>query len=58
MSTFGNIKHGLLHKSLGIKQGEPIPTSELEKHKDSNDPHMRKMVQFALNAKKFKHHKG
>lgn len=55
MSSFGNIKKGLLHKSLGISEGSPIPTSELEKHKNSPDAHMRKMVNFALNAKKFKH---
>ena len=44
-----HVKKGLLHKTLGIPEGQKIPLSTLMKRKNSQDPHMRKMVQFALN---------
>ena len=43
---------GSLHEALGIPEGEPIPTSVLEQHK--NGP-LAKKVNFALNARKWKH---
>lgn len=45
------LKKGGLHKALGIKQGEKIPASKLQAHKNSSNEHMRKMIQFAINAK-------
>ena len=50
-----DLKAGGLHKALGVPADQPIPMSKLMEHKDSPNEHMRKMVQFALNAKKFKH---
>lgn len=50
-----NLKKGGLHKALGLTPGTPIPISTLNEHKNSPDAHMRKMVNFALNAHKFKH---
>lgn len=49
---------GLLHKDLGVPQGEPIPESKLEAAEHSSDPAVRKRAQFAENAKHFKHKKG
>lgn len=46
---------GKLHRALGIAQGRPIPHSVLMAHKNDKSPAMRKMVNFALNAKGFKH---
>jgi hypothetical protein len=48
---------GLLHKNLGIKQGEHIPTSTLEERmKSETDPAVRRRLNFAINARKW-HHK-
>jgi len=49
---------GLLHRALGLKQGEKIPTSRLQSAAHSSDPTLRKRAQFALNAKKFHHAKS
>lgn len=46
---------GDLHKALGIKAGDPIPTKRLEQAKHSPNPHVRSMATFALNARNFKH---
>ena len=47
---------GMLHKALGIPEGEPIPAEALIKAKQSEDPHIRRMANFALVARtKFKH---
>lgn len=46
---------GLLHKKLGVPQGEKIPAAKLNAAKKSNSPALRKEANFATNAKKFKH---
>ena len=46
---------GLLHKSLGIKQGEKIKLSSLVKAKHSSSPAVRKRATFAMNARKWHH---
>lgn len=46
---------GKLHKALGVPEGAKIPSSKLAKAKASSSPAMRKMANFAINAKKFKH---
>src|SRR6187402_769675 len=48
---------GLLHKNLGVPEGEKIPASKL-KIKSTDSPAVKKRKQFALNAKKFKHAEG
>src|SRR3954470_17536351 len=45
---------GLLHKDLGVKQGEPIPASKL-KVKSSDSAAVKKRKVFAQNAKKWNH---
>lgn len=48
---------GLLHRDLGVKQGEPIPGKKLEKALHSEDPAVKKRAVFAENAKHW-HHGG
>lgn len=50
-----HLRKGGLHKALGISSGETIPADKLESAKNSDNEHLRKMAQFAINAKKFKH---
>ncbi len=46
---------GKLHKALGVPKGQKIPASKLAKAAKSKSPAMRKMANFAKNAKKFVH---
>ncbi|HFO0796447.1 TPA: hypothetical protein ACHINJ_002846 [Enterobacter roggenkampii] len=53
-----NIKpshEGDLHRALGVPQGENIPVKKLEQAKQSSDPHLRQMANFAINARGFVH---
>src|SRR5208282_882407 len=49
-----HLRKGGLHKHLGVPEGENIPDDKME-IKESDSEHVRKMKQFALNARKFKH---
>lgn len=44
---------GLLHKKLGVPQGEHIPLSSLLRAKHSDSASMRKEANFAINARKW-----
>lgn len=46
---------GLLHKDLGVPEGEPIPAGKLASAKNSTNPAVRKRATFAANAKKWNH---
>ena len=46
---------GLLHKRLGVPQGQHISEAELERAKHSKNPTLRKEATFALNAKGWSH---
>lgn len=46
---------GLLHKALGIPQGQKIPRARLQAAARSSNPTMRKRAQFALNAASWQH---
>lgn len=48
-------RKGLLHKKLGVPQGEKIPQAKLDKAANSKSPALRKEANFAKNAKKFNH---
>lgn len=51
----GAIKHpGALHKELGVKQGEKIPASKLQKAEHSKNPLLRKRVALAETMRKMK----
>lgn len=47
---------GRLHRALGIPEDQPIPIERLESGKNSSDPHMRSMCNYALMAKTRWHH--
>lgn len=47
------VKKGSFHEWLGKKPGDPITDSDIQRGLKSNDPHVRKMAQFAKNAKKW-----
>lgn len=40
---------GLLHKKLGVKEGDKIPEKKIDKALDSKSPKLRKEAQFAKN---------
>jgi hypothetical protein len=44
---------GLLHRDLGVKEGEKIPAGKLAAAKNSSDPAERKRATFAANARKW-----
>lgn len=49
---------GLLHKKLGVPQGQPIPASKVAAAKNSSNPATRKQATFAQNAKSWNHGGG
>lgn len=49
------LKKGALHRVLGISPGKRIPTATLNKHKNSRSALTRKRIQFAINARRWKH---
>lgn len=50
-----HLKHGALHRELGVKEGQKIPREKLLVALHSNDPLTRKRAQFAVNASKWHH---
>lgn len=42
---------GMLHRALGVPQGERIPAAKLEAARHSKNPHMRHMANFAHNIR-------
>lgn len=46
---------GRLHQALGVPDNKKISMQKLHKAAHSNDPHMRQMANFAINAHGFKH---
>lgn len=41
---------GMLHKALGVPEGEKIPAAKLDKAANSSSSHVRHMAQFAKNV--------
>lgn len=54
-----HLKKGALHKEMGVKSGDKIPVEEMQqelaKAKRTGDVHLERQINFALNARKFKH---
>lgn len=48
-------RKGLLHKKLGVPQGEKISLASLMRAKRSSSPAMRKEANFAINTRSFNH---
>ena len=49
------LKKGAFHQWLGKDEDEPITDADIQKGLNSDDPHVRKMAQFAKNARGWKH---
>lgn len=49
------LKKGGLHRALGVKEGEKISAYKVAEALHSENPHVRKMAQFAENARKWNH---
>jgi hypothetical protein len=45
----------LLHRKLGIPEGQKIPEARLKSAERSSDPSLRREAQFADNARGFSH---
>lgn len=50
-----HLRKGGLHRALGVSEGKNIPDAKVDAALQSKNAHVRKMAQFAKNAKKFKH---
>ena len=50
-----HLRKGGLHKALHVAPDSPIPEGKLHAALHSNSEHLRKMAQFAQNAKSFHH---
>lgn len=48
------LRHGNLHKALGIAEDEKIPAERLEKARKSKNSHVMHMANMAHNMSKFK----
>jgi hypothetical protein len=46
---------GKFHEWAKVPQGQEIPVSKIKQGEHSPDPSVRKMAQFADNARHFKH---
>jgi hypothetical protein len=53
--VLNHLNKGGLHKALNVPEGTPIPKEKLEAAKNSKNPHVRKMAQFASTMESFKH---
>lgn len=51
-------KRGSLRKAMHAKEGQKLSVSEMEKRKKNAGPAMKKKLQFAINARKWKHEYG
>lgn len=50
-----HLNKGGLHRALGVAEGTKIPADKLEAAKNSNNPHIRHMANFASVLEHFKH---
>lgn len=48
-----NLRKGGLHRALGISESEPIPADRLEAARNSKNPHVARMANFAHTMKGF-----
>lgn len=55
--AIAHLHGGALHRHLGIDESEPIPTEKKEEAANSDNPHVRKMGQMALNMESWHHGK-
>lgn len=55
--ALSHLNKGGLHRALGVPEGKPIPADKLEKAKNSDNPHVKKMAEFAGTMEGFHHGK-
>ena len=53
--SIDNIHKGAFHAWLGKSEEEPITDADIEKGLSSGDEHVKKMAEFAKNARAWKH---
>lgn len=49
-----HLNKGGLHRALKVPEGQPIPQDKMEKAKNSNNEHVRRMAHFAETMSHFK----
>ena len=53
--ALAHLNKGGLHRALGVPEGKDIPADKLAKAKNSTNPHIAKMAQFAHTMEGWKH---
>jgi hypothetical protein len=53
--VLAHLNKGGLHRALGVEKNTPIPADKLEAAKNSKNPHVAKMAQFAHTMEGWKH---
>jgi hypothetical protein len=53
--ALASMNKGGLHRALGVPEGQPIPADKLSKAKNSDNPHIAKMAQFAHTMEGWNH---
>ena len=49
------LNKGGLHRALGVPEGEKIPEDKLQAARNSDNPHVARMANFAHTMKGWKH---
>jgi len=50
-----HLRHGGLHRALGVPENQNIPQAKLEAAKHSTNPHVQHMANFAHTMEGFNH---
>jgi hypothetical protein len=53
--SMASLNKGGLHRALNVPEGTEIPADKLEKAKNSDNPHVAKMANFAHTMEGWKH---
>lgn len=53
--ALAHLNKGGLHRALDVPEGKPIPADKLASAKNSDNPHIAKMAQFAHTMEGWKH---
>jgi DNA-binding PadR family transcriptional regulator len=49
------LRKGNLHRALGVAEGEKIPAAKLAAARNSTNPHVKRMAEFAHTMSTWKH---
>lgn len=53
-----HLRHGGLHRALGVPEDETIPQAKIESAKNSDNPHVQHMANMAATMEGFHHGKN